>query len=238
MRPKRILGEGVMVNLSPSRKTPSFLSLARRGDGVNDDGKFPVGLRDGGTSWSGPNSHLSIFSEPPRWPMKSGSQLYFNTGLIKAMPLRRTNVNAQDDEVHPTHGIRTHNKAHTSEPIHTPRIPPVLTSPPRAPWTGANSTQPREGEVEGVELATYQLKDVANQWYNEWEDVKGDSAEPTVWDEFVEAFLDRFFPLELREAKVEEFINIKQGKMSVQEYTLKFNQLARYAPELTSSLRD
>ena len=92
-------------------------------------------------------------------------------------------------------------------------------------------------QVKGVELAAYQLKDVANQQYNEWEDTKGDSAEPTVWDEFVEAFLDRFFPLELRKTKAEEFLNLKQGKMSVQEYTLSFNQLARYAPEITSSMR-
>ncbi|KAF3666677.1 hypothetical protein FXO37_10413 [Capsicum annuum] len=41
IHPKRTLGEGVMVNLSPSRKTPSFLSLARRGEGLNDDGQFP-----------------------------------------------------------------------------------------------------------------------------------------------------------------------------------------------------
>ena len=45
-------------------------------------------------------------------------------------------------------------------------------------------------EVEGVELATYQLKDVASQWYADWEDEKGESAEPTVWGKFVEAFLD------------------------------------------------
>ena len=60
-------------------------------------------------------------------------------------------------------------------------------------------------EVEAVELATYQLKDVANQWYADWEDENGGSVEPTVWVEFVEAFLDRFFPLELREAKAEQF---------------------------------
>ena len=64
-------------------------------------------------------------------------------------------------------------------------------------------------EVEGVELATYQLKDVANQWYTGWEDTKGKSAEPTIWGEFVEVFLDRFFPLELRETKAEEFVNLK-----------------------------
>ena len=64
-------------------------------------------------------------------------------------------------------------------------------------------------EVEGVELATYQLKDILNQWYADWEDEKGKSAEPTVWGEFVEAFLDRLFPLDLRETKEKEFMNLK-----------------------------
>ena len=45
-------------------------------------------------------------------------------------------------------------------------------------------------KVEGVELATYQLKDIANQLYANWEDAKGESAEPIVWGKFVEAFLN------------------------------------------------
>ncbi|XP_047256136.1 uncharacterized protein LOC124888892 [Capsicum annuum] len=53
----------------------------------------------------------------------------------------------------------------------------------------------------------------------------------------MEAFLDRFFYLELREAKEEEFMNLKKGKMSFQEYTLKFNQLSYYSPEMTSSMK-
>lgn len=31
----------------------------------------------------------------------------------------------------------------------------------------------------------------------------------------MEDFLDRFFPQDLRESKVEEFINLKQGKINV-----------------------
>ena len=31
-------------------------------------------------------------------------------------------------------------------------------------------------EVEGVELATYHLKDVVSQWYADWEYEKGESA--------------------------------------------------------------
>ena len=34
-----------------------------------------------------------------------------------------------------------------------------------------------------------------------------------------------------------EFINLKQGSMSVREYALKFNQLSKYAPQLVAELR-
>ena len=64
-------------------------------------------------------------------------------------------------------------------------------------------------ELEGVELVSYQLKDVANIWYNQWEEGRGEEAEPVLWEEFEGAFLDHFFPQELREAKVDEFVNLK-----------------------------
>jgi len=55
---------------------------------------------------------------------------------------------------------------------------------------------------------------------------------------FKKAFLDRFFPREKREAKVEEFINLHQGGMSVEEYSLKFIELSKYAPSLVVEPRD
>ncbi|KAF3631183.1 hypothetical protein FXO38_26766 [Capsicum annuum] len=47
----------------------------------------------------------------------------------------------------------------------------------------------------------------------------------------------KFFPLELREVKVLEFINLKKGNMSVNEYSLKFTHLARYAPHVVANSR-
>ena len=35
-------------------------------------------------------------------------------------------------------------------------------------------------------------------------------------------------PREMWEAKVDEFINLKQGSMTVREYSLKFTKLSRY----------
>ena len=43
------------------------------------------------------------------------------------------------------------------------------------------------------------------------------------------AILYRFFPLELRERKIQEFINFSQGGMSMKEYSLKFTQLSKHA---------
>ena len=40
------------------------------------------------------------------------------------------------------------------------------------------------------------------------------------------------------EVKIEEFINLKQGNMSVEEYSLKFSMLSRYSPYLVSNPRD
>lgn len=92
-------------------------------------------------------------------------------------------------------------------------------------------------ETEGVELVAYQLKDVANVWYNQWEESRGENVEPANWDEFEGAFLDHFFPQELREAKVEEFVNLKQRGLMVKEYSLKFIQLSRYATDMVSNMR-
>ena len=42
----------------------------------------------------------------------------------------------------------------------------------------------------------------------------------------------------MREAKVEEFINLKQGSMTVREYSLKIVKRSRYVISLLSNCRD
>lgn len=51
-------------------------------------------------------------------------------------------------------------------------------------------------KVESVELASYQLKDVAHDWY--WKKGRGKNAAPINWGVFEIAFLDRLFPYEMR----------------------------------------
>ncbi|XP_070003070.1 uncharacterized protein [Nicotiana sylvestris] len=92
-------------------------------------------------------------------------------------------------------------------------------------------------DTEAVELATYQLKDVANTWYETWEDSRGEDADPGTWKDFADAFLEHFLPIEVLEAKALEFERLRQNDMSVNEYYLKFISLAKYAPEMVRDMR-
>ncbi|WMV46121.1 hypothetical protein MTR67_039506 [Solanum verrucosum] len=85
-----------------------------------------------------------------------------------------------------------------------------------------------------VELASYQLKDVAHIWYTQWKENMGTDATPITWDCFGETFLDRFFQRELREAKAQEFMNLRQGSMEGQKYGIKLTQQSRYAPHMVA----
>lgn len=59
---------------------------------------------------------------------------------------------------------------------------------------------------------------------------------PIGWKEFKSAFLNRFFPLELMETKIQEFINLHQGSISVREYAFRFTKLFRYVPFMVVDL--
>jgi len=78
---------------------------------------------------------------------------------------------------------------------------------------------------EKAELAAYQFKGVSQVWYNQWKEGRPVGVDPIDWEMFKSFFLDRFFPLEMREAKVLGFINLRQESTSVREYPLKFTQL-------------
>ena len=53
------------------------------------------------------------------------------------------------------------------------------------------------------------------------------------WSEFYNAFVERFMPKSLRDAKARKFELLKQTKgMLVLDYDTKFNQLTRYAPQM------
>ena len=59
--------------------------------------------------------------------------------------------------------------------------------------------------------------------------------EPLAWDQFKEVFFKTYFPRSMRSPKESEFIQLRQGFMTVAEYETKFTQLSRFASKLISS---
>ena len=74
---------------------------------------------------------------------------------------------------------------------------------------------------------TGQLQGAASDWWDLFQ--VGKDINQICWKDFKTAFRSYHVPEALVEIK-EEFINLKQGSMTVCEYCNKFTQLSRYAP--------
>ena len=86
-----------------------------------------------------------------------------------------------------------------------------------------------------AELASYLLKAVAKVWYTQRKCNTPNESCPILWEDFMEAFLGKCFLHENKEVKIEEFINLMKGKMSVEEYSLMFTLLFKYALSFVSN---
>lgn len=55
-------------------------------------------------------------------------------------------------------------------------------------------------------------------WLSQLKDSRTVDSGPLEWEEFKEEFLERFIPLEKRDVKIEEFINLTQRRLIIEEY--------------------
>lgn len=85
-----------------------------------------------------------------------------------------------------------------------------------------------------VNFAAYYLEGAADDW---WSTVKEElrKDEKFNWDKFKEVTREQFYPSFLRRQKENEFLYLKQGKMSVAEYAEKFLELSRFAPHMVAT---
>ncbi|WVZ76128.1 hypothetical protein U9M48_024126 [Paspalum notatum var. saurae] len=74
-----------------------------------------------------------------------------------------------------------------------------------------------------VALATHQLTRSALSW---WEAFYAAKKGVVTWKEFEEAFRQHHVPKAIKDKKAEEFRNLTQGNMSMQEYIQKFTELS------------
>ncbi|KAK2382792.1 cleavage and polyadenylation specificity factor subunit [Trifolium repens] len=88
----------------------------------------------------------------------------------------------------------------------------------------------RCSETQKVTLGTYMLHEDANYWWKNASQRLGHGNAVITWEIFKREFLVKYFPADLRNRKVVEFMELKQGNLSVAEYAAKFEDLCRYSP--------
>ena len=89
-------------------------------------------------------------------------------------------------------------------------------------------------ETQKVMFATFMLSDEAEHWWR-MEKRLLESQEPLEWENFKDAFFKKYFPRSVRRQKESEFIQLRQGNMTVAEYETKFTQLSCFSFDLIST---
>ena len=84
-----------------------------------------------------------------------------------------------------------------------------------------------------IRLAAFQLEGEAQVWWN-WAMTSRDP-EAMTWVEFQELFMGKYFPDIARHAKAQEFLELKQGTMTVMEYVARFTELARFSDDYVAT---
>ena len=82
-----------------------------------------------------------------------------------------------------------------------------------------------------MDFGTYRLKDHGEKWWDTVSSVRFKDATVT-WGEFVEVFNSAYFPKHERSRKMQEFLDVQQGTMTLSEYVTRFRCLERYCPNV------
>ena len=84
-------------------------------------------------------------------------------------------------------------------------------------------------DITRIRLAAFQLEGEARVWWR-WARTSRD-LEVMTWAELQELFMGKYFPETVRHAKAQEFLELKQGVMTVMDYVARFTELARFADD-------
>jgi hypothetical protein len=85
-------------------------------------------------------------------------------------------------------------------------------------------------EVQKTLFTAQQLRGDASAWWANYTATRPVDYQVS-WAEFHDAFCDQYIPAGVMRKKHQEFMNLKQGRRSVHDYSKQFNHLAQYAPD-------
>ncbi|XP_058769561.1 uncharacterized protein LOC131643369 [Vicia villosa] len=84
--------------------------------------------------------------------------------------------------------------------------------------------------MQKVQFGTHVLDKEAKDWWGNTTQRFEEEGIQITWDLFCDAFLENYFPEDVRGKKEVEFLEMKQGNGTVAEYTARFQELIKYCP--------
>ena len=84
-----------------------------------------------------------------------------------------------------------------------------------------------------IRLAAFKLEGEAQVWWRRARTSR--DLEAMTWAEFQELFMGKYFLEIARHAKAQEFLELKQGAMTVMDYVARFTELARFADDYVAT---
>ena len=85
-----------------------------------------------------------------------------------------------------------------------------------------------------IRLAAFLLEGESQVWWD-WVKTSRD-LEAMTWGDFRELFMRKFFPASARHAKAQEFLELRQGSVTVLEYVAKFTELACFGDDYVATV--
>ncbi|KAA0042391.1 ty3-gypsy retrotransposon protein [Cucumis melo var. makuwa] len=83
-----------------------------------------------------------------------------------------------------------------------------------------------------VQCAVFFLEDRGTAWWETAERMLGGDVSKITWEQFKENFYAKFFSANVKHAKLQEFLNLEQGDMTVEQYDVEFDMLSHFAPDV------
>ncbi|KAA0054088.1 ty3-gypsy retrotransposon protein [Cucumis melo var. makuwa] len=87
-------------------------------------------------------------------------------------------------------------------------------------------------EDQKVQCVVFFFEDRGTAWWETAERMLGGDVSKITWEQFKENFYAKFFSAKVKHAKLQEFLIIEQGDMTVEQYDAEFDMLSRFAPDV------
>ncbi|KAA0060146.1 gag-protease polyprotein [Cucumis melo var. makuwa] len=86
-----------------------------------------------------------------------------------------------------------------------------------------------------VQCAFSFLEDRGTAWWKTVERMLGGDISKITWEQFKESFYAKFFSANVKYAKQQEFLNLDQGDMTVEQYDVEFDMLSCFAADVVKN---